>query len=388
MIKTLKKIYKNIKNIYNNNPADMLSIISGTCFVLSLVIIISLIENNSSVGIDTEFMRRSTYWPILSLIQISDGNITALIDMISTNIDFNILHDLFENPSLTKIFHSGEQDLEILWSNGAIVNNIFDTQIASMFSGYKAQIAYSELVELSLGKHINKNQQNSNWIARPLKKSQILYAAQDVEFLPKLHKILIEKISEKNLSLWVEEEMRFLEQNRDIYIKKNSIDSVSDLQVFAKESIQLSPLVNAWRELIAKKRNVPRSWICSNESIKYVCDNSNLTNNILKINSYLKLDNIYDLIECIKIFNLNKIETSQNNIHKFKNSKIVKELRLLLENQCKIYDISPQLVANRLDLDNLSKNQDNVRSLHGWRYKVFGEKALQYIGNYSKKYNN
>ena len=153
-----------------------------------------------------------------------------------------------------------------------------------MFSGYKAQIAYSELVELSLGKHINKNQQNSNWIARPLKKSQILYAAQDVEFLPKLHKILIEKISEKNLSLWVEEEMRFLEQNRDIYIKKNSIDSVSDLQVFAKESIQLSPLVNAWRELIAKKRNVPRSWICSNESIKYVCDNSNLTNNILKIN--------------------------------------------------------------------------------------------------------
>ena len=349
---------------------------------------IRLIENNSAVGIDTEFMRRSTYWPILSLIQISDGNITALIDMISTNIDFNILHDLFENPSLTKIFHSGEQDLEILWSNGAIVNNIFDTQIASMFSGYKAQIAYSELVELSLGKHINKNQQNSNWIARPLKKSQILYAAQDVEFLPKLHKILIEKISEKNLSLWVEEEMRFLEQNRDIYIKKNSIDSVSDLQVFAKESIQLSPLVNAWRELIAKKRNVPRSWICSNESIKYVCDNSNLTNNILKINSYLKLDNIYDLIECIKIFNLNKIETSQNNIHKFKNSKIVKELRLLLENQCKIYDISPQLVANRLDLDNLSKNQDNVRSLHGWRYKVFGEKALQYIGNYSKKYNN
>ena len=115
---------------------------------------------------------------------------------------------------------------------------------------------------------------------------------------------------------------------------------------------------------------------------------SNLTNNILKINSYLKLDNIYDLIECIKIFNLNKIETSQNNIHKFKNSKIVKELRLLLENQCKIYDISPQLVANRLDLDNLSKNQDNVRSLHGWRYKVFGEKALQYIGNYTKKYNN
>ena len=212
---------------------------------------IRLIENNSAVGIDTEFMRRSTYWPILSLIQISDGNITALIDMISTNIDFNILHDLFENPSLTKIFHSGEQDLEILWSNGAIVNNIFDTQIASMFSGYKAQIAYSELVELSLGKHINKNQQNSNWIARPLKKSQILYAAQDVEFLPKLHKILIEKISEKNLSLWVEEEMRFLEQNRDIYIKKNSIDSVSDLQVFAKESIQLSPLVNAWRELIA-----------------------------------------------------------------------------------------------------------------------------------------
>ena len=46
-------------------------------------------------------------------------------------IDFNILHDLIENPSLTKIFHSGEQDLEILWSNGAIVNNIFDTQYIS-----------------------------------------------------------------------------------------------------------------------------------------------------------------------------------------------------------------------------------------------------------------
>ena len=181
---------------------------------------IKLIEKNSVVGIDTEFMRRSTYFPILSLIQISDGHKTALVDMISTNIDFNTLFDLFENPLITKIFHSGEQDLEILWSNGAIVNNLFDTQIASMFSGYKAQIAYSELVELSIGKHINKNQQNSNWLARPLKRSQIIYAAQDVEYLPKLHKILVEKIDEKNLSLWVEEEMKFLEQNRDLYIKK------------------------------------------------------------------------------------------------------------------------------------------------------------------------
>ena len=349
---------------------------------------IPLVENNTVLGIDTEFMRRSTYWPILSLIQISDGNNTGLIDMISTDIDFNILHNLFKNNSITKIFHSGEQDLEILWSKGAIVNNIFDTQISSMFSGYKAQISYSELVELNTGRHINKNQQNSNWLSRPLKKSQIIYAAQDVEHLPKLYEILIEKIHEKNLLLWVDEEMKLLEQNRDMYIKKNSIDSISDLKFFAKDSIQLSPIVNAWRELIAKKRNVPRSWICSNESIKDVCDNSNLTDNILKINSYLRPNNIYDLIDCIKIFNLNKIKSSENNIHKFKNSKIVKELRLLLENQCKIYDISPQLVANRLDLDNLSKNQDNVRSLHGWRYKVFGEKALQFIGNYSKKYNH
>ena len=221
---------------------------------------INLIQDSSIIGIDTEFMRRTTYWPVLCLIQISDGINTGIIDLISTNIDLSPLFKFLENRSIKKIFHSGEQDLEILWSKGASVKNIYDTQIASMFSGYKSQISYSDLVNTILNIKINKSQQNSNWQIRPLKDKQIQYAAEDVIHLPLLYKKLNEYIIQKDLNSWVSDEMDYIEKIRSLYIKKIEIKSLSDLKIIANNDSSLINLISSWRDNIAQKNNVPREY--------------------------------------------------------------------------------------------------------------------------------
>ena len=348
---------------------------------------INLIQDSSIIGIDTEFMRRTTYWPVLCLIQISDGINTGIIDLISTNIDLSPLFKFLENRSIKKIFHSGEQDLEILWSKGASVKNIYDTQIASMFSGYKSQISYSDLVNTILNIKINKSQQNSNWQIRPLKDKQIQYAAEDVIHLPLLYKKLNEYIIQKDLNSWVSDEMDNIEKIRSLYIKKIEIKSLSDLKIIANNDSSLINLISSWRENIAQKNNVPRSWVCSNSTIKFLFDNHKTIFSELEIGfmdfSYINEDNINDLKDCVSLFikSNNNYSNQTNTISNRSYTKTVKNLRALLDNRCNYYKISPQLVANRFDLEKLAKNQLNVRALNGWRFEIFGKEALDIIRN-------
>ena len=138
------------------------------------------------MAIDTEFIRDNTYYPILSLVQIAGKDFAAAIDPLS-NIDMKPIWELLTNENILKVFHSGRQDIEIFLNlTGEIPKPIYDTQIAAMFCGLGDQVGYEKLVDKFLNLSINKENQFTNWLQRPLTKSQIDYAISDVTHLIKV----------------------------------------------------------------------------------------------------------------------------------------------------------------------------------------------------------
>ena len=102
-------------------------------------------------AIDTEFIRESTYYPVLALIQIASEKRQACIDPLAIT-DFAPLAELLVDPELLKVFHSPSQDLEILYQKfGEVPRPIFDTQLAAAVLGLNHQASYAELVKQFTG---------------------------------------------------------------------------------------------------------------------------------------------------------------------------------------------------------------------------------------------
>lgn len=101
------------------------------------------------IAVDTEFMRESTYYPELCLIQVATPEVAAAIDPMAQNIDLRpLLELLVEREDILKVFHAGGQDVEIIYNlTGKTPHPIFDTQIGAMALAQAEQLGYSNLVE-------------------------------------------------------------------------------------------------------------------------------------------------------------------------------------------------------------------------------------------------
>ena len=164
----------------------------------------------SYLGVDTEFRRTTKDNMRLALLQINDGDEIYLIDTVL--IDEPKLHASFLfSESVIKIFHSCKEDIEAIYAwTGQIMVNLFDTQLADAFLDGHYSIGYQGLVEEKLGITVDKGETRSNWIRRPLRDSQLNYAASDVEFLIELYISQKESLVKENKLAWLEEELNFL----------------------------------------------------------------------------------------------------------------------------------------------------------------------------------
>jgi ribonuclease D len=144
--------------------------------------------------IDTEFVRESTYYPQLALIQIASGDQLACIDPLVIS-DFKPFTNLMKNASLLKVFHSSSQDLEILYQKfGQLPSPVFDTQLAAAVLGYSHQISYADLVQQITGVSLEKKHTRANWMRRPLSEDELDYALDDVRYLLAVYETLSTKL--------------------------------------------------------------------------------------------------------------------------------------------------------------------------------------------------
>ncbi len=227
-------------------------------------------EKDKIVGIDTEFYRVDTYFPILCLIQLSNVNNTILIDPLKKKIDLDLLKKIILSSEIKKIFYAAHQDIEIFFNLfNCVPNKIIDIQICMKLIGYSESVGYALAIRDFLNIEIDKTSQFVDWRARPLSKKKVLYASNDVKYLIPLYKkvlkelkkfkiLNVEKYHKKILDV-----KRYLREPKDAW-KKLRISDNPNLK------IQIIKEICEKREIIAKTENIPVRRLLQDSDIKKI----------------------------------------------------------------------------------------------------------------------
>ncbi len=215
------------------------------------------------LGLDTEFRRTTKDNMKLALLQINDGEEIYLIDILKID-DNSIINKMILSESIIKVLHSCKEDIEAIYSwTGSVLKNIFDTQLAEAFLGNEFSISYQSLVSKNLDLHLKKDETRSNWIRRPLRESQLDYAASDVEFLIHLYEDQTTFLEKSNKIPWLREELNFLtekvlEESSSIIEPLKTISSREEkilLERFNHQIVEISRNENINPTLFFSKRN-------------------------------------------------------------------------------------------------------------------------------------
>ncbi|MBN9074078.1 MAG: ribonuclease D, partial [Rhizobiales bacterium] len=230
---------------------------------------IARFEASPFVTVDTEFIRETTFWPELCLIQIAapDG-LSALVDPLAPGIDLAPFFRLMANEAVTKVFHAARQDIEIVVHLGNLVPHpIFDTQIAAMVCGFGDSVSYDQLVQKLTGEHIDKTSRFTDWRYRPLSDKQLTYALADVTHLVKVYETLKAELEREGRSHWLNEEMKVL-ADRETY-DPHPENAWKRLKMRLRKPVELAIVqsVATWREREARERNVPRGRVLKDDAI-------------------------------------------------------------------------------------------------------------------------
>ncbi|QJB70556.1 ribonuclease D [Parasphingorhabdus halotolerans] len=344
------------------------------------------------VAVDTEFMRENTYWPILCLIQISDGKEAAAIDPLAKGLDLQPLLDLLvNNEDVLKIFHAGGQDVEIIHNmTGKTPHPIFDTQIAAMALGPSEQIGYANLVDSWLGITLDKGARFTDWSRRPLDARQIKYAIGDVTHLAEIFPMMLEKLKETGRGMWINAEMEKL-ADPDNYVNDPEIawrrvkSQGRNLEVLGR----LKALAS-WREQEAQSKDLPRGRIMRDETLADIAahppkDQAKL-GQVRGLSNGWKSNDIGErLMETLAGAKpLDRSELPSRNDRRPKSGKasalVADLLKLLLKIRSAELNVASKLLARADDLDRIvAGERDGVQLLEGWRLDEFGRDAIDLI---------
>ena len=334
------------------------------------------------LAIDTEFIRDNTYYPILCLVQIAGKDFAAAIDPLS-EIDMNPIWDLLSNEKILKIFHSGRQDIEIFLNlTGKIPKPIYDTQIAAMFCGLGDQVGYEKLVDKFLNLSINKENQFTNWLQRPLTKSQLDYAISDVTHLIKIFPSVNKLILDAGRQEWVSKEIEQL-YKKDLYnVNPEEAWKRIKIKYSKSETLNILKILAKWRENKCKERNIPRNRLIRDETLVNISlFKPNKIDLFNKIRGMPKNVSVNDLNEIVKIIkDAEKIDPNTwPKVTKFNKKSNVNKcsldfLKLLLVYCSEESGLAEKLIADTDDLKSiLDGKREGLKVFEGWRYDVFGK---------------
>ena len=350
----------------------------------------SKLNKSKFLAIDTEFIREKTYWPKLCLIQVFNGEDKIIIDPLVKGLDLKPFFKILSNNEIVKIFHSGRQDIEIFYNlTKKIPKNIYDTQIAAMVCGFGDSIGYENLVSQLLGKKIDKTSRLTNWSNRPLSKKQINYAISDVTHLFEIYPLIKDKIINNKRESWFKEEIRILISKKTYDLNPNDSWKRLKYRNLNKNSIGILIELAKWREIKAQEKDVPRGNIIRDDAIYELCSaqpkNRDDLNNLRSFNRKGSLRKEFTE-EIIKIIDKGK-SIKKEKLPKIKPlkrlptgiSSKVSILKILLDNISEEYGVAQKLIANKNDLQELVlDDQADIKTLKGWRYKIFGKKAVDF----------
>jgi ribonuclease D len=340
------------------------------------------------VAVDTEFMRETTYWPKLCLIQAAAPSAHATIDPLAEELDLEPFLAILRDPSILKVFHAARQDVEIFNNLQAMPVPLFDTQVAGMAAGFGEQIAYDALVRQMLKIELDKSSRFTDWARRPLSDAQLTYAVADVTHLATLFPILRDRLEKAGRLAWVEEEMKALNDPAAYDVDPEKAWRRLRPRKTAPKYLAVFKAVAAWRERTAQTRDQPRGRILKDEAIDELAtqaptslDGLNTLRSVPKGFGGYKFGP--DLLAAIKAA-LADPEGYAPVLDKAgppppaSAGAVVELLKVLLKARAEEAGVASKLIATVSDLEKIAADDEaNTPALQGWRLEAFGSDALK-----------
>ena len=346
------------------------------------------LESAPYVALDTEFMRDSTYWPKLCLIQIAAPGTEAIVDPQAEDIDLAPLFKLIKNPKIVKVLHAGRQDIEIFWHKGHVIPDpLFDTQIVAMVCGFGEAASYELLARKLAHVTIDKSARFTDWSRRPLTKRQLEYALADVTHLRTIYEALCEQIAKTNRESWVSEEIEALKSEELYALDPHHAWKRLKPRTGNKRFLALLAAVAAWREREAQTRDIPRNRVLKDEVLLEIAANTPEDGETLeRIRAVPKGfaasrmgKSLLEAIAEAKNAPPPELpaEPERKRRRREPSPSAVDLLKTLLRLRAQETGVAPRLIANADDIERLAAGEDDgVAALSGWRYDVFGKDAV------------
>lgn len=338
------------------------------------------------ITVDTEFLRETTYYPLLCVVQMASADEAAVIDALAEGIDLKPFFELMANEKVLKVFHAARQDIEIIFHRAGIIPHpVFDTQVAAMVLGHGDSIAYDQLVERITGHRPDKTHRFTDWSHRPLTQEQIVYAVADVTHLRDVFAALDADLKKRGRSDWVSEEMSVLTSPKTYDFHPERAWERLKTRVRKPKELAVLMEVAAWREQEAQTRDVPRSRVLKDDAIGDICTHAPTSlDRLAKLRSLPKgFDKSkwgQDIVDAVKRglardpATLPKLEKPRGNNG---GSATVELLKVLLRMTSERHAVASKVIATVDDLEQIAADDDaDVGALHGWRRELFGEAAL------------
>jgi ribonuclease D len=338
------------------------------------------------ITVDTEFLRETTYYPLLCVVQMASPDDAVVVDTLADGIDLQPFFTLMADEKVLKVFHAARQDIEIIVHRANIVPHpIFDTQVAAMVLGYGDSIAYDQLVERITGHRPDKTHRFTDWSRRPLTKEQLHYAVSDVTHLRDVFTALDADLKKRGRNDWVSEEMEILTSPRTYDFHPERAWERLKTRVRKPKELAVLMEVAAWREQEAQSRDVPRSRVLKDDTVGDIATHA--PTSLEKLANLRSLPKGFerskwgtDIITAVQRGlardpnTLPKLEKPRNNSN---GAAIVELLKVLLRMTSERHAVASKVIATVDDLEQIAADDHaDVAALHGWRHELFGEAAL------------
>ncbi|ODT72995.1 MAG: ribonuclease D [Pelagibacterium sp. SCN 63-23] len=339
------------------------------------------------VTVDTEFLRETTYWPRLCLIQVATDDEAVLIDPLASDIRLAPFFELLANPNVTKVFHAARQDIEIFVKlTGAVPHNIFDTQIAASVCGFGDSASYDSLVRAICKVELDKSSRFTDWSARPLSEKQLTYALADVTWLRDIYRELRKQVEATRRWDWVEDELGILRSIDTYVVRPEQAWERLKMKFNRPRDLAALKVLAQWREQRAQDTDQPRSRVLKDDVIAELATQRPQTPEAFErlravprgFGRSSAAGELIALLKTVEALPKSELPALPERYRGPSPKGAVGDLvRVLLKAVAEQHGVAARIIATSDDIDALVLDDDaDVPALKGWRRKLFGEKAL------------
>ena len=338
------------------------------------------------VTVDTEFLRETTYYPLLCVAQIASADEAIVVDALAPGIDLAPFFELMVDERVLKVFHAARQDIEIVWHMaGRIPHPVFDSQVAAMVLGFGDSISYDQLVQRVTGDSLDKSNRFTDWSRRPLSSAQLAYAVSDVTHLRDVYLALADDLARRGRSEWVGEEMEILTSPETYRVDPENAWQRLKTRVRKPKELAVLIEIAAWREREAQARDLPRGRVLRDEVLGDIA--------IQAPTSFERLSHVRslpkgfersrwggDVIEKVQrglARDLKSLPPIDRQRPTSVNGATVELMKVLLRMTSEQHGVAAKVIATVDELEQIAADDAaDVPALKGWRRDLFGEKAL------------